>query len=182
MMVDVNMLSRYCDLLAAKHVAIANTYLIRDKHNHADAYSSTAFYNLLLNNKYILKPSEKRKFAGCNLIAAVVASPIATRLSSLSQSHLADEWADYTNSIPQSIVVAAPIDVVKQPQLPVLFFASCPESPKYVFTLQFSAKKQGLGTHLSITHINSLQSFLAVYLNHWVYFNSLTAAIAQSIA
>ena len=66
MMVDVDVLSRYYDPLAVKHVAIANTYHISNGHNCVDAYSSIVFDDLLLHNKYTLKPSAKRKFVDCN--------------------------------------------------------------------------------------------------------------------
>ena len=176
MMFDVNVLSPYYDLLVDKHVAIGNMYRIRDELKHVDAYSCIVFDNLLLYNKYILKPSTKLKITACNSLTAVAAPPL------LSQYHLADEWPNYTNSILQYVVTAAPIDAVEQLQLPVLFLASHPELPKYICTLQFSAGTKGLSTPPPNTHIDSLQSFLAVYINHWVSFNSLTATIAQSIA
>ena len=50
-MVDVNVLSRYYDPLADKHVAIANIYLIRDEYNCVDTYSGIVLDNLLLHNK-----------------------------------------------------------------------------------------------------------------------------------
>ena len=90
--------------------------------------------------------------------------------------------ADYTNSIPQSIIVTTPSDVVAQPQLPSLFLASRSESPKYFCTLQFSVDRLALGSPPPQDHIDDLQSFLAAYTNNWVSFNSLTAAIALSIA
>ena len=59
---------------------------------------------------------------------------------SLCQYHLANEWTDYMNGIPQSIVIAAPIDDVEQPQFPVLFLASCPDLLKYIFTLRYDGR------------------------------------------
>ena len=49
-MVDVDVLYRYHDPLAARHIVIANTYQIRDERNRVDAYSSIVFDDLLLNN------------------------------------------------------------------------------------------------------------------------------------
>ena len=51
MMVDVDVLSRYYDPLADKHVAIDNMYLIRDEYNYADAHGGIVFDDLLLHNK-----------------------------------------------------------------------------------------------------------------------------------
>lgn len=149
MMLDVNILSHYYDPLAARYVDIANTYWICDEYNRVDAYSGIVFDDLLLNNKYKLKPSTKRKIAACNALTAITASP------SLSQSHLVDEWVDYTNGIPQSIVIATLIDAVNQLNLPALFLASRPESPKCICTLQFSAGTKRLNTPPPDTHIDS---------------------------
>ena len=59
MMVDVNVLSRYYDLLVANHIDIAIMYLICHEYNRVDAYGGIVFYNILLYNKYTLKPSVK---------------------------------------------------------------------------------------------------------------------------
>ena len=50
-MVDVDVLSRHYDTLADKHIAITNTYLIRDGYKCVDAYSGNVFDDLLLHNK-----------------------------------------------------------------------------------------------------------------------------------
>ena len=91
MTVDVDVLSRYYDPLTARHIAISNTYCILDMNNFMDAYSTTTFDNLLLNNKYMLKPSTKRKFAACNLIMAVTPSSSAALALLLSLYYIADE-------------------------------------------------------------------------------------------
>ena len=76
---DVDVLFRCYEPLIARHISISNIYCIRDMNNRVNAYSSTDFHNILLNNKYTLKPSEKRKFTVCNSIIAVTSLPIATR-------------------------------------------------------------------------------------------------------
>ena len=90
MIVDVNVLSRYYNPLTARHVATAKAYCILDMENRLDAYSTTVFDNLLLNNKYTLKPSAKRKFVACNSITAVTPSSAALA-PPFSSSQSADE-------------------------------------------------------------------------------------------
>ena len=103
-------------------------------------------------------------------------------MQSISQSHLANEWAEITKGTPKSIIVATPLNAIDQPTLPALFVASRPESPKYICTLKFIAAQKSSSTPMSVTHADTVQSFLASYIQHWVSFNSVTATIAQAIA